>query len=136
VSQIKLIIEFIDLIEEHRDLLIEEWNFRELLQHKTAELLRLQKIYWKQRTSIKWVTDGDICSRFFHAHATVRHGRNTIALLSDDSGSACTEHDLKANLLWNAFKRRLGSSDFVDNVFDLPSLMLCRSDFDSRLEGG
>jgi hypothetical protein len=62
VSQIKLIIEFIDLIEEHRDLLIEEWNFRELLQLKAAELLRLQKIYWKQRASIKWVTDGDICS--------------------------------------------------------------------------
>jgi hypothetical protein len=36
---------------------------------------------------------------FFHAHATVKHGRNTIALLSDDSGSIFSEHDLKANLL-------------------------------------
>jgi hypothetical protein len=128
VRQIKLIIEFIDIIEEHRDLLIEEWNFRELLQHKAAELLQFQKIYWKQQASIKWVTDGDICSRFFHAHATVKHGRNTIALLSDDSGSIFSEHDLKANLLWNVFKCRLGSSDFVDNVFDLPSLLLFHSD--------
>jgi thymidylate synthase len=65
VRQIKLLIEFIDFIEEHRDLSIEEWNFRELLQSKNAELLHIQKIYWKQRASINWVTKGDICSRFF-----------------------------------------------------------------------
>jgi hypothetical protein len=119
VRQIKLLIEFIDIIEEHRDLSIEEWNFRELLQTKIVGLLQIQKIYWKQRASIKWVTDGDICSRFFHAHATVKHRRNTIVLLSDDSGSIFSEHDHKANLMWNVFKCRLGSSDFSENVFDL-----------------
>jgi hypothetical protein len=124
VRQIKLLIEFIDIIEEHHDLSIEEWNFRELLQSKNADLLQIQKIYWKQRASIKWVTDGDICSRFFHAHATVKHRRNTIALLSDDSGSIFSEHDLKGNLLWNVFKCRLGSSDFSENVFDLSGLLI------------
>jgi predicted XRE-type DNA-binding protein len=65
VGHIKLLIEFIDIIEEHRDLSIEEWNFRELMQTKVADLLHIQKIYWKQCASIKWITDGDICSRFF-----------------------------------------------------------------------
>jgi hypothetical protein len=124
VRQINLLIEFINIIQDHRDLSIEEWNFRELLQTKNADLLQIQKIYWKQRASIKWVTDGDICSRFFHAHATVKHRRNTIALLSDDSGSIFLEHDLKANLLWNLFKCRLGSSDFLENVFDLSGLLI------------
>jgi hypothetical protein len=124
VRQIKVLIEFIDIIEEHRDLSIEEWNFRELLQTKNADMLQIQKIYWKQRASIKWVTDGDICSRFFHAHATVKHRRNSIALLSDDSGSIFSEHNLKANLLWNVFKCRLGSSDFSENVFDLSGLIM------------
>jgi hypothetical protein len=124
VRQIKLLIEFIDIIEEHYDLLIEEWNFWELLQTKNADLLQIQKIYWKQRASIEWVTEGDICSRFFHAHATVKHRRNSIALLSDDSGSIFSEHDLKANLLWNVFKCRLGSSDFSKNVFDLSGLIM------------
>jgi hypothetical protein len=54
---------------------------------------------------------------FFHAHATVKHRRNTIVLLSDDSGSIFSEHDHKANLLWNVFKCRLGSSEFLENVF-------------------
>jgi hypothetical protein len=123
VGHIKLLIEFIDIIEEHRDLSIEEWNFRDLMQIKVAELLHIQKIYWKQRASIKWITDRDICSRFFHAHATVKHRRNTIASLTDDNGTTFSEHDQKANLLWNAFKTRLGTSDFLGNVFDLPNLI-------------
>jgi hypothetical protein len=31
VRHIKLLSEFIDIIEEHRDILIEEWNFRYLM---------------------------------------------------------------------------------------------------------
>jgi hypothetical protein len=94
------------------------------LQTKNADLLQIQKNYWKQRASIKWVTKGDISSRFFHAHATVKHRRNSIALLSNDSGSIFSEHDLKAKLLWNVFKCRLGSSDFLENVFDLSGLIM------------
>jgi hypothetical protein len=123
VGHIKLLIEFIDIIEEHRDVSIEELNFRELMQTKVADLLHIQKIYWKQRTSIKWITDGDICSRFFHAHATVKHRRNAIASLSDDNGTSFSEHDQKANLLWNTFKTLLGTTDFLENVFDLSNLI-------------
>jgi hypothetical protein len=41
------------------------------MQTKVVELLHFQKKYWKQKASIKWITEGDICSRFFHAHAIV-----------------------------------------------------------------
>jgi hypothetical protein len=109
VRDIKLLIEFIDNIEEHQDLFIEEWNFRDIMQQKVAELLNIQKIYWKQRASIKWITKGDICSRFFHAHATVKHRRNSIASLTDENGIIHFEHDHKSNLLWEAFKSRLVS---------------------------
>jgi hypothetical protein len=43
VGDIKLLIEFIDNIEEHRDLSIKEWNFRDIMQNKVAELLNIQK---------------------------------------------------------------------------------------------
>jgi exonuclease III len=123
VSDIKLLIEFIDNIEEHRDLSIEEWNFRDIMQNKVAELLNIQKIYWKQRASIKWITEGDICSRFFHAYATVKRRRNTIASLTDENGIIHSEHDHKSNILWDAFKSRLGSSDFLGIDFDLTDLL-------------
>jgi hypothetical protein len=123
VKNIKLLIELIDNMEEHRDLSIEEWNFREILQQKVADLLNIQKIYWKQRAAIRWVTDGDICSRFFHAHATIKHRKNSIPTLTDDNGITFLEHEHKSDLLWEAFKCRLGSSDFSDIGFDLSELL-------------
>jgi hypothetical protein len=88
-----------------------------------AELLNIQKIYWKQRAAIRWVSDGDICSRFFHAHATIRHRNNSIATVTDDNGITLLEHELKSGLLWDAFKCRLGSSDFSGIGFDLTELL-------------
>jgi hypothetical protein len=123
VKNIKLLIELIDNMEEHRDLSIEEWNFREILQQKVADLLNIQKIYWKQRAAIRWVTDGDICSRFFHAHATIKHRKNSIPTLTDDNGITFLEHEHKSDLLWEAFKCRLGSSDFSGIGFDLSKLL-------------
>jgi hypothetical protein len=93
------------------------------MQIKVAELLHIQKIYWKQRASIKWITSGDICSSFFHAHATIKHRKNTIVSLTDDNGTIHSEHEHKADFLWTAFKSRLGSSDFIGIDFDLQSLL-------------
>jgi hypothetical protein len=124
VQNIKLLIEFVDNMEEHRDLSIEEWNFRDILQQKVADLLNIQKICWKQRAAIKWVTDGDIGSRFFHAHATIKHRKNSFATLTDENGIIHYEHEHKSGLLWDAFKCRLGSSDFSGIDFDLPELLI------------
>jgi hypothetical protein len=115
-------------MEEHRDLSIEEWNFRDILQQKVADLLNIQKIYWKQRAAIKWITDGEICSRFFHAHAKVKHKKNSIAILTDENGIIHFEHEHKSGLLWDAFKSRLGSSDFSGIDFDLPELLICNEE--------
>jgi hypothetical protein len=40
-----LSIQFLDFIEEARDLIIQEWNFKYLLVHRMENLLELQKIY-------------------------------------------------------------------------------------------
>jgi hypothetical protein len=76
-------------------------------------MLCLQKIYEKQRASIKWVTSGDFCSRFFHARATIKHGKNTIISLRDDSRILHSEHEQNVEVLW------LGSSGFNHMDFDL-----------------
>lgn len=92
IRDIKLLIEFLDNIEEHRDLSLEEWNFRELMQIKVADLLHIQNIYWKQRASIKWITSGDICSRFFHAHAMIKHSKKIVSL-TYESGTIHSDHE-------------------------------------------
>jgi hypothetical protein len=45
IENTKLVIQFIDLIEEHRDLEIQEWNFRDLLRQHLSSLLEWQKTY-------------------------------------------------------------------------------------------
>jgi hypothetical protein len=55
----------LDLIEEFRDLSLEEWNFRVILKKELLSLVEQQKTYWKQRGAIKWVKFGDASTHFF-----------------------------------------------------------------------
>jgi hypothetical protein len=119
IENTKVVIQFIDNIEETRDLEIQEWNFRALLQSHLATHLDWQKLYWKQRGTIKWVTSGDASNEFFHANATIRHRQNLIAILEDEEGQLIQKHEEKEAALWNAYKKRLGTTEYSHMYFDL-----------------
>ena len=103
-------IQFLENLVDHRDLTLEEWNFREILRGKLLHLLELQRIYWKQRGSIKWVTLGDAGTKFFHANATIRHRRNIITKLATNEGDVHTSHASKVLVIRQSFKQRMGVS--------------------------
>jgi hypothetical protein len=42
-----------EVIEEWRDLSLQEWNFKEILSRKLANLLHQQNLYWRQRGTIR-----------------------------------------------------------------------------------
>jgi len=73
---------------------------------------------------------GDDCTEFFHANATIRHRQNTITLLRNTNGQEMLEHEDKANLLWESFKERLGTSHFSHMYLDLNSLLSASSELD------
>jgi len=106
-------------VEEFRDLSVVEWNFKAILENKLQTLLQHQRLYWKQRGKIKWVTLGDAPTKFFHANATIKYRRNLITMLEDDAGSSMVDHQAKAELIWTAFKARLGVSSYTDMSIDL-----------------
>jgi hypothetical protein len=88
IANVKLVISLLDAIEEWRDLTLQEWNFRNILNQKLTDLLHQQMVYWRQRGTIKWVKLGDENSKFFHANASIKHRRNLlITSLSDASGN-------------------------------------------------
>jgi hypothetical protein len=70
------------------------------------------------------VREGDAGTRFFHAHATIRHRQNTISSLQDSNGSIQQTLEEKAALLWNSFKERLGISEISQMLFNLRDLLL------------
>jgi hypothetical protein len=80
-------------------------------------------VYWKQRGTIKWVKLGDEGTKFFHANASIRQRRNLITTLKDANDQTYSDHQTKANILWEAFKDRLGTSDNPDMSFNLQELL-------------
>jgi hypothetical protein len=123
IANVKLVLDFINFLEDFRDLSLIEWNFRSLLEEKLISLLQQQKIYWKRRGALKWVTLGDANTKFFHANATVKYRRNLITQLTNDQGEDLFNHEDKATLIWHSFKERLGTSNYTGTTFDLPSLL-------------
>lgn len=65
ITNIRLVIFFLEVLAEYRDLSLEEWNFKEILDRHLMRILEKQKLYWKQRRNIKWATLGDARTHFF-----------------------------------------------------------------------
>jgi len=123
IERIKMILHFLEAIEGLRDLTLPEWNFRIIIAEKLISLLRQQRTYWKQRRKIRWVREGDAGTRFFHAHATIRHRKNKISSIQDSNGVNLQVHEEKAAFLWESFKERLGTSEYNQMLFNLSELL-------------
>ena len=123
IENVKLVLWLFHLFELHRDLTIVEWNFKHILEDKLLSLLRQQRIYWKQRGTIKWVKFGDEGTKLFHANATIRSKKNLITTLHDNAGNPKSLHSEKAAILWEAFKERLSTSDFQGMHLNLDELL-------------
>lgn len=55
--------------------------------------------------------------------ATISHKRNFIVSLTNSSGDILTEHDQKANLLWESYKHRLVVSEYSNMFYNLNSIL-------------
>jgi hypothetical protein len=87
-----------------------------------VDLLHQQKIYWKQRGTVKWVKFGDASTKFFHLNATIKHRKKMITTVKNKNEQELYNHDAKADLLWTSYKERLGSSNSVSMPPNLEEL--------------
>jgi len=55
ISNVRLVILFLEVLEDYIDLSLAEWHFRKILENHLLNLLEKQNVYWKQRGNIKWV---------------------------------------------------------------------------------
>lgn len=132
ICNVKLILSLLNFMEESRDLTLVEWNFRSLLESKLVSLQQQQKVYWKQRGTIKWATLGNAPTKFFHAQATIKYRRNLITKLMDSQGNELVSHREKETLIWQSFKERLGTTNFSPMPLHFANLNSSSSDL-SRL---
>jgi hypothetical protein len=74
---------------------------------------------------------GDEGTNFFHTTATERYRINTITSLTAEDGRFITEHNEKAALLLEDFKKRMGCSSNPTMLYNLDQLVQARDDLDS-----
>jgi hypothetical protein len=122
IDQVNSVIEMLDIFEETRPLNSHEWNLRDLLKSFIITLLQNQKYYWKQRGKIKWVKLGDANTKFFHSKASISYRHNYISMLKNIEGAEISDHEGKEEILWSAFKERMGTLDNVAMHFNLSNL--------------
>lgn len=114
----------LDSIEEFRPLSNEDWNGRYIVSEQYLKLLSSQRIYWRQRATIRWVKLGDENTRFFQAKATIKYRANHITFLLDELGQEVTDHEIKAIVLWRAFKQRPNTTSQIYDAFELNDLLI------------
>lgn len=113
----------LDGLEEQRPLLDLEWALRNMTKRHLATMLERKRTYWRQRNIVRWAKFGDENTSFFQALATQNHRRNFIVFLCSPDNTLITDHDQKANLLYESFRDRLGISEFTGIIFDMASLL-------------
>jgi hypothetical protein len=113
----------LDGLEDQRPLSWLESAFRSLVKSHLTSLLESKRTYWKQRNTVRWVTLGDENTSFFHTMATISHKKNFIISIRNTEGIYFTEHEQKANLLWEAYKQRLGCSEHTNMAYNLSSIL-------------
>lgn len=66
-----------------------ETNYIALYNAKNhlVELHLQEEIYWRQKSRITWLREGDNNTRFFHAVVEHNRKRNTIKEITDDNGN-------------------------------------------------
>jgi hypothetical protein len=101
----------IDSLEDCRPLSGPEANFRKILKKHLLNLLEYQNAYWKKRCTIRWTRLGDENTKKIHTMATERYRRKAISALAADDGQIATEHFAKEEIIFQAFKSRLGTSE-------------------------
>ncbi|KAL6139472.1 hypothetical protein ACLB2K_057776 [Fragaria x ananassa] len=98
------------------------------VEAKTAvlEATRRQEAFWRDKAKVKWLTDGDKCTAFFHAYARNKIARATVNCLHDGR-SLLTDLDDISNHVVTFYQSLYGPcmppNGIVDICNTIPSLI-------------
>ncbi|XP_012853800.1 PREDICTED: uncharacterized protein LOC105973324 [Erythranthe guttata] len=92
------------------------------LRKKLEHLYNDNDAYWKQRSRIQWMREGDRNTKFFHAKATARKRANTVDKLKDKHGNWQTRgEDIEgviAEYFDHIFRSTRPEESEIDGVLD------------------
>ncbi|XP_038972547.1 uncharacterized protein LOC120104815 [Phoenix dactylifera] len=99
-------------------------------------LLSQQEIFWRQKSRVQWIQEGDRNTKFFHQSTLIRRQRNRIRSIRDEDGQAIEDPIMICRVFEQFFRtrwtERTGSGIFTElplspeGVSDEDSLALIR----------
>lgn len=78
----------------------------------------MEEVYWRMKSRVQWLQDGDKNTKFFHAQTLKRRRRNVIRGLEEEDDSWCTDDQRLCDIAINYFQQ-LFTTDQPTNVMDL-----------------
>jgi hypothetical protein len=112
-------LELLDSYKEGRGLSEEEKERKRRLASELEASLLQEEICWRQKSRVRWLKEGDKCTKFFHQVANANRRNNSIESLSVN-GSSTSDPDVISSHIVN-FYESLFSKPFnwrlrVDNL--------------------
>ncbi|XP_062010480.1 uncharacterized protein LOC133726849 [Rosa rugosa] len=89
------------------------FEVQKALQFRLNELLSANEMYWRQRSRVQWLKDGDHNMAFFHRRASNRRCRNRVKGLLNDEGQWTVDQGEVNELIIQYYEAifRAGGSD-------------------------
>lgn len=114
-------------VERLLDQSISDANLEELKRCKQElkEVLNKEEIYWRQRSRVKWLKEGDRNTSFFHARANKRRKRNTIKGITDDDGNWVEGEENVARVARDFFSSLFQSNNEITSNMILQAVENC-----------
>ncbi|XP_062014134.1 uncharacterized protein LOC133730589 [Rosa rugosa] len=100
-------------LEELMDMKIDDAVQREKkdFMHRLQTLLSQEEAFWKQRSKVTWLKEGDRNTGFFHRKAANRKRKNLIQGLYDENGVWCEDDDGMERVVTSYFSKMFAASD-------------------------
>jgi hypothetical protein len=109
VSNCRMVVSLLDMVEELRPLLLAEARLRVHVKAQLSRAYKEQEAYWRQRYAYRLCKLGDGNTAFFHANASARLRRNQVKVLHS-GGRALTNHGDKERVLYDFYSSLLGAT--------------------------
>ncbi|XP_039137390.1 uncharacterized protein LOC120274917 [Dioscorea cayenensis subsp. rotundata] len=115
-------IDKLDVMKESRCLTPQEVHQEHTLREKLGDTLKQEELYWKQRSRLNWLKEGDENTKFFHATANGRKNRNFINSLQLVGREISQPREI-GKLFVDMFHQQFGSGRTSRYKIDLHALL-------------